>query len=190
MFPRAVSHYRKEILWISHKKDSQVCGEPGRIGSCQIKETPETVSFLFGTILPDRWLFMILLDDRMGLTSNREVLIYSLNAPICRKGCRSYQKEASETFPVLERKGDHSFQRMVESRIHYVNQKEWRFHVAPRFLPKAIRSIHPLCSPRSTPTWPFDVKPPTRIPKEFADPRVARQLLPTMSVSSYLYVRA
>ena len=24
---------------------------------------------------------------------------------------------------------------------------------------KAIRSIHPLCSPRSTPTWPFDVKP-------------------------------
>ena len=26
---------------------------------------------------------MILLDDRMGLTSNREMLIYSLNAPIC-----------------------------------------------------------------------------------------------------------
>ena len=22
-------------------------------------------------------------------------------------------------------------------------------------------NIHPLCSPRSTPTWPFDVKPPT-----------------------------
>ena len=29
---------------------------------------------------------------------------------------------------------------------------------------KAIRSIHPLCSPRSTPTWPFDVKPPTYEP--------------------------
>ena len=30
--------------------------------------------FLFGKILPDRWLCMILLDDRMGLTSNREML--------------------------------------------------------------------------------------------------------------------
>ena len=35
---------------------------------------------------------------------------------------------------------------------------------------------------------PFNVKAQTRIPKEFADPRIARQLLPTMSVSSYLYV--
>ena len=25
-------------------------------------------------------------------------------------------------------------------------------------------NIHPLCSPRSTPTWPFDVKPPTYEP--------------------------
>ena len=55
LFPRAVSHYRKELLWISHKKDSQVCGEPGRIGSCQIRKTPETVSFLFASILPDRF---------------------------------------------------------------------------------------------------------------------------------------
>ena len=26
---------------------------------------------------------------------------------------------------------------------------------------EAIRSIHTLCSQKSTPTWPFDVKPPT-----------------------------
>ena len=32
------------------------------------------------------------------------------------------------------------------------------------FIRAAIRSIHPLCSPRSTPTWPFDVKPPTYEP--------------------------
>ena len=32
------------------------------------------------------------------------------------------------------------------------------------FYQRAIRSIHPLCSPRSTPTWPFDVKPPTYEP--------------------------
>ena len=29
---------------------------------------------------------------------------------------------------------------------------------------KAMCSIHSLCSPRSTPTWPFDVKPPTYEP--------------------------
>ena len=29
---------------------------------------------------------------------------------------------------------------------------------------KAMCNIHPLCSPRSTPTWPFDVKPPTYEP--------------------------
>ena len=32
------------------------------------------------------------------------------------------------------------------------------------FIRVAIRSIHPLCSPRSTPTWPFDVKPSTYEP--------------------------
>ena len=32
------------------------------------------------------------------------------------------------------------------------------------FYQRAIRSIHPLCSLRSTPTWPFDVKPPTYEP--------------------------
>ena len=32
------------------------------------------------------------------------------------------------------------------------------------FIRAAIRSIHPLCSQRSTPTWPFDVKPPTYEP--------------------------
>ena len=32
------------------------------------------------------------------------------------------------------------------------------------FYKRAIRSIHPLCSLRSTPTWPFDVKPPTYEP--------------------------
>ena len=46
---------------------------------------------------------------------------------------------------------------------------------------KAMCNIHPLCSPRSTPTWPFNVKPQTRIPKEFADPEILEGFLPTMS---------
>ena len=35
-------------------------------------------------------------------------------------------REACKTFPVLERKGGHLIYQMVESRIHYVNQQEWR----------------------------------------------------------------
>ena len=49
-------------------------------------------------------------------------------------------------------------------------------------------NIHPLCSPKEHTDLLFDVKAQTRIPKEFADPRVARQLLPTMSSSSSWYV--
>ena len=80
---------------------------------------------------------------------------------------------------------------MVESRMLYVGTEESML-LYPIFFAlyeKAMCNIHPLCSQRSTPTWPFDVKPQTRIPKEFADPRVARQLLPTMSSahSSHLY---
>ena len=34
---------------------------PGRIGSCQIKETPETVSFLFGSLVESqaRWQYSL-----------------------------------------------------------------------------------------------------------------------------------
>ena len=42
-------------------------------------------------------------------------------------------------------------------------------------------NIHPLCLCKRHTDLPFEVKAPTRIPKEFADPRVAKQLLPTMS---------
>ena len=38
---------------------------------------------------------------------------------------------------------------------------------------EAIRSIHPLCSLRSTPTWPFDSKPPTYEPMAHTDLRAA-----------------
>ena len=79
------------------------------------------------------------------------------------KNANANKWKACQTFPVLKRKGDHLIYQMVESRIHYVNQKEWRFHVAPRFYKRAIRSIHPLCSPRSTPTCQFDIKAPTYI---------------------------
>ena len=51
-------------------------------------------------------------------------------------------------------------------------------YLVPIFL--AIRSIPPVL-PKEHTDLPFDVKALTRIPKEFADPRVARQLLPTMS---------
>ena len=56
------------------------------------------------------------------------------------------------------------------------------------FIRAAIRSIHPLCSPRSTPTWPFDVKPPTRESWKDSCRPASRKLAPTMSVSSYSYV--
>ena len=36
------------------------------------------------------------------------------------ESCMLERRKACETFPVLERKGDHSFQRMVESRMLYV----------------------------------------------------------------------
>ena len=37
---------------------------------------------------------------------------------------------------------------------------------------KAMCNIHPLCSIKEHTDLPFDVKALTRIPKEFADPRV------------------
>ena len=49
------------------------------------------------------------------------------------------------------------------------------------FYQKPYAVSTPLFSPGSTPTWPFNVKPQTRIPKEFADPEILEGFLPTMS---------
>ena len=57
------------------------------------------------------------------------------------------------------------------------------------YMKKAMCNIHPLCLCRRHTDLPFDVKAQTRIPKEFADPEILEGFLPTMSVSSYLYVR-
>ena len=52
------------------------------------------------------------------------------------------------------------------------------------FYQKGYTQYPPPVLPKEHTDLPFDVKALTRIPKEFADPRVARQLLPTMSISS------
>ena len=59
----------------------------------------------------------------------------------------------------------HLIHQMVESRMLYVLTKE-KCCCTQYFAlyEKAMCNIHPLCSPRSTPTWPFDVKPPTYEP--------------------------
>ena len=61
-------------------------------------------------------------------------------------------------FPVLERKGDHSLLRMVESRTLYVRAKE-SVLMAPSALSikKAIRRIPPVFLGEHT-DLPFDVK--------------------------------
>ena len=63
-------------------------------------------------------------------------------------------------------------------------------YVASQFLSKRLYAVStPPVLPKEHTDLPFDVKALTRIPKEFADPRVAKQLLPTMSSahSSHLY---
>ena len=51
------------------------------------------------------------------------------------------------------------------------------------FYQRGYTQYPPPVLPKEHTDLPFDVKALTRIPKEFADPRVARQLLPTMSAA-------
>ena len=66
-----------------------------------------------------------------------------------------------------------SFQRMVESRIIYVNQKKLRAMLLLDFYQRGYTQYPPPYAPqRSTPPWPFDVKPPTYIRSGCTDLRV------------------
>ena len=53
-----------------------------------------------------------------------------------------------------------------ESRMLYVGTGERMllYEIFLLYMKKPCATSTPLCSPRSTPTWPFDVKPPTYEP--------------------------
>ena len=55
------------------------------------------------------------------------------------------------------------------------------------FYQRGYTQYPPPVPPKEHTDLPFDVKALTRILKEFADPRVARQLLPTMS-AAHIYM--
>ena len=65
--------------------------------------------------------------------------------------CKSWLTEACETFPSLEREGDR--RTSVESRIHYVNQKEWRQYVTLLLQNYEIFDFHTIDSPVFSGGW-------------------------------------
>ena len=78
---------------------------------------------------------------------------------------------------------------LVASRTLYVWTKEkccctQYFY----FIWKSHTQYPPLVLHKEHTDLPFNVKAQTWIPKKFADPRVAKQLLPTMSTGSSFYV--
>ena len=68
-----------------------------------------------------------------------------------RQVCKSWLMKACKTFSSLEREGDR--RTSVESRIHYVNQKEWRQYVT--LLPQnyEIFDFHTIDSPVFSGGW-------------------------------------
>ena len=61
---------------------------------------------------------------------------------------------------------DSLVRQMVESRMLYVwtEERMLLYEMFLLYMKKLCATSIPLCSPRSTPTWPFDVKPPTYEP--------------------------
>ena len=115
-----------------------------------------------------------------------KVICYTSSTLWKRKNKKVKKRKAWETMLLSWKKGGPT--KSVESRIHYVNQKEWNKYVAPHFFIKeAIRRIHPLCLCRRHTDLPFEVKAPTYIRSGCTDLRAPSSHRPWAEGSS-LYV--